>query len=70
MENLSEEKLMKELNEALEGAESPCLDCLQNARNTYVSCTANAKTPDERSACLRNLNTAIANCNAGPCRKP
>lgn len=70
MESLSEEKLMKDLNEALKGSESPCTDCLESARNAYVSCDARAKTPEEKSACLASLNAAIASCNAGPCRKP
>ena len=70
MENLSEENLMKALNEALKDAESPCTDCLESARNAYVLCSARAKTPAEKSACLASLNAAISSCNAGPCKKP
>ena len=70
MENLNEEKLLQELNAAKAGADSACTDCLQNAQNAYISCTAAAKTPAEKSACLASLNSALANCHAGPCRKP
>ena len=69
MESLNEEQLMKSLDDALVGAESDCVECLQNARNAYVSCSAGA-TPAQRSACLATLNSAIASCNSGPCRKP
>ncbi len=70
MENLYEEKLLSKLNERLNGHESPCVGVTTAPEVVYVLCNALAKTPQEKSDCLKKLQAGLADCDAGPYKKP
>jgi len=52
MDNLDEKKILENLGTLMQGANSPCIKCLEAARNSYAICIANAKTPAEKTTCL------------------
>lgn len=61
MEKISQEELLRAVQES---NETPCMKCLQAAQAEHIVCLANAKTPEEKAECNKALSRAIKAC---PC---